>query len=122
MDFVIDSGHCDISLDNADLLNNLGSKLSHLEPSQRCMYPHSRHVFDGGGYNDEFPCVEYTIDSVKPTERIKCDDGFQVNLKQYNLNVCGYNPCTHVVGQCQVSSNDAIIRCVLEYTILCRNK
>ena len=38
-DFVMNCDGCDIKLENADILSNLESKVSHLEPSQQCMYP-----------------------------------------------------------------------------------
>ncbi len=56
-DFVMNCDGCDIRLENADILSNLETKVSHLEP-QQCMYPDGNHVFDGGGCNVHNPCVE----------------------------------------------------------------
>ncbi len=56
-DFVMNCNGCAIRLENADILSNLESKVSHLKPSQQCMYPENNHVFDGGGCYVENPCV-----------------------------------------------------------------
>ncbi len=45
-----------IRLKNADILSNLESKVSHLEPSQQCMYADSNHVFDSGGPDSDSEC------------------------------------------------------------------
>ncbi len=80
--FVMNCDGCDIRLEDADILSNLESKVSHLEPSQQCMYPDSNHVSDGGGCNVDNPCVECTIGIVKPIQCTICDAEFQVRLKQ----------------------------------------
>ena len=64
---------CDIRLENADILSNLESKVSHLEPSHQCMYSYSNHLFDGGCCNVNNPFVECSIDIVEPTECTICD-------------------------------------------------
>ncbi len=81
-DFVINGHGCNLRLENADMLSNLESKVSHLESSQQSMYPDSNHVFDGGGYNVDIPSVECNIDIVTPIECTICDAEFQVRLKQ----------------------------------------
>ncbi len=64
------------------------------------MYPDSNHVFDGGGCNDDFPCVEYSTDIAKPIECTICGAQFHGKLGQYDLNVSDLHTlCTHVVIQ-----------------------
>ena len=80
MNFVIDTSGSDIRLENAGILNNLESKVSHLEPIQQCQHPDSNHVFDGGGSNDDS-----NIDNGK---RINCtlwDVTLQANVLQNDL-------------------------------------
>ena len=93
-DFVMNCYGCDIRLENADILSNLESEVSHLQPSQQCMYPDSNHVFDGGGCNVDNPCVECTIDIVKPIQCTICDAEFQVRLKQCNIVPANPFHCT----------------------------
>ncbi len=56
----------DISLENADILSHIDSKVSHFEPSQQCMYPDKNHMLDGGGCNVDKSCGECGIGIVKP--------------------------------------------------------
>ena len=93
-DFVMNCGGCDIRLENADILSNLESKVSHLETSQQYMYPDSNHMFDGGGCYVDNLCVECTIDIVKPIQCTICDAEFQVRLKQCNIVPAKPNHCT----------------------------
>ncbi len=101
-DFVLNCDGCEIRLENADILSNLESKVSHLEPSQQCMNPEpdSNHVFNGGGCYVDNLCAECTVDIVKPIRCSGCticDAEFQVRLKQcnivpakpYHCNLCG---------------------------------
>ncbi len=81
-DFVMNCDGYDIRLENADILSNLESKVSHFETSQQCMNPGSNHVFGGGGCNVGNPCVECNIGIVKPIQCTICDAEFQVRLKQ----------------------------------------
>ncbi len=53
--------------------------MSHLEPSQHCMYP------DSGGFIDDILCVECNIDIMKPIECTICDAELQVRLKQCGI-------------------------------------
>ncbi len=85
---------CDIRLENADILSNLESKVSHLEPSQQCMYPNSNHVFDGGGCNVNNQFVECSIGIVEPVECTICDAESQVRLTQCNFVPAKPNHCT----------------------------
>ncbi len=78
-DFVMNCDGSDIRLENADILSNIESKVSHIEPSQQYMYPDCNHVFDGGGCNVDNTCVECTIDIVKPFECTICHAEFQVS-------------------------------------------
>ena len=81
-DFVMKCDGCDIRLKNADIQSNFEFKVSHLEPSQQCMYPDSNDVFDGGGCYVYNICFECRIYMVKPIECTICDAEFQVRLKQ----------------------------------------
>ncbi len=76
-DFVIGSAGCNIGSENADILSNLESKVSHIEPSQRYMYRDSNHVFNGGCCNQDIPCIECTISIQK---HIDCTVLCQVTL------------------------------------------
>ncbi len=54
---------CDIRLENADMLSNLESKVSHVETvSSVCILILT--IFFIGGCNDAIPCVECSIDIV----------------------------------------------------------
>ncbi len=71
-DFHMNCDGCDIRLENADILSNLESKVSHLEPSQQCMYPESNHVFDSGGCNVDNQCVECTNCETHSRHHMSC--------------------------------------------------
>ena len=93
-DFVMNCDGCDIRLEKADILSNLESKVSHLDPSQQFMYADGNHVFDAGGWNVNNRCVKCIVDIVKSIEFTICDAEFQVRLKQCNTVPAKPNHCT----------------------------
>ena len=106
-DFVMNCDGCDIRLENADILSNLESKVSHLEPSQQRMYPDSNDVFDGGGCYVDNPGVECTIDVVKPIQCTICDAEFQVRLK-----LCHIVPANHI--HCTICGVEFHPNCIIQ--------
>ena len=80
-DFVMNCDGCDIRLENA--ISNLRCHtLSQV--SSVCILIVTM-LFDGGGCNVGNPCIECTIDILKPIECTICDAVFQVKLKQCNI-------------------------------------
>ena len=69
--FVIDGGGCDIKLKNADILSNLESKVSHLEPSQQCKNSADSCVFNDGYCNDN-RVINVALTCKKTMYRMSC--------------------------------------------------
>ncbi len=69
-DFVVDSGCCDIRLEIADILSNLESKVSHLEPSQHkeliALLREYKYLFGDAPGRTDLTCHDVNVGHAKP--------------------------------------------------------